>query len=211
MIPIFQHGFYGSKGYKIDEFICHLVEICEEHREKRRAMLFAIILWDFTHPHISKVLDDKSYWRALDEISGNKVSIFSVHTPEWLIKQDESRTETSSKAHTEQILQQYFRIDHPVQLPAVLFFQVGDGEITGHIFVSLVKEKIEESFLELNKLVREVVESVSEVRDEFHSNSEAIFSLVLGRLEYRKVKAGISAIFALTKNVKDIGSILKWV
>ena len=44
--------------------------------------VFAVILYSDRHPYIKKVLRDEDYWKALDEISGSRWTIFSARAIE---------------------------------------------------------------------------------------------------------------------------------
>lgn len=57
-----------------------MIEICKEQRLNGKALAFAFILYDLTNPEIKKLLDDADYWNSLNEISGDKICVFSIHT-----------------------------------------------------------------------------------------------------------------------------------
>ena len=73
--------FLNSKNEALsfNSFKDKMIEICNSHREKNKALAFAFILYDFENPQISKVLNDEEYWLALNKISGEYLSVFSIN------------------------------------------------------------------------------------------------------------------------------------
>ena len=152
MIPIYQHDDKGKIGYSFDSFQQKFIKICEEHKKQRRALAFAFILYDFTQPQIRKVLDDRDYWRALDKVSGKTLTIFSFHSPPWIIEGkyglDSNEDPTTQ---TNLIIGRYFGIDGVISFPSLLFFQVESGEVIDHLFVRVHEQEVEKVFFRDNK------------------------------------------------------------
>lgn len=198
MIPIISHGKLGDRGYLFDNFESDFLNICERHREDKRALAFAFILYDFSHPHITKALEDQDYWNALDKISGEYLSVFSFHTREKRKRVSRNKSTKRSDVMSwmnpvdveeltngKSLLEKYFDLEQPIRLPAILFFQVSNSEITDTHLVQLTKEKIEDSFLEIKEIISTAAESVSEIKDGNNRNDRVIFSLIENSLKDR--------------------------
>ena len=183
------HNIYlnsGNKGLSFESFQTEMISICNKHRKENRALAFAFILYDLRNPHVKKVLNDKDYWLALNEISGKYLSIFSLIF-------DEIKTETQdveskrvvrymnpvfseknlSEAN-ENLLKTYFTNIERI-LPAILFFQVDNNEIIDTLLIELKEEKIELAFLELRDYIKSSVEALERIKPEFRNNLNEIF------------------------------------
>jgi len=221
MIPMISHGSAGDKGYTLNDFEARFLQICSEHRKDNRALAFAFILWDFTHPHVTKVLKDPDYWNALDEISGRYLSVFSFHTRPSKGKRKARQYEQQSdvisymvKVHTDvkdserSLLERYFDLEDGIKLPAVLFFQVSNEEIIGTHLVQLQSEKIEDSFLEIRNILSVAAASVSEVVQENYANSPEIFALIKKKLEDRGLRLWIKKGYEKAMQAKKLFSLV---
>ena len=125
-----------------EQFESEFLKICDEHRENDRALVFAFILYDFENEHIGKVLEDPHYWLSLNSISGNYLTVFSLHYKAAdmkekfmeMIKQRMDQdvhkefnmipTDQNPSLETNQFIQKYFGKDFKIKYPSVLFFQV---------------------------------------------------------------------------------------
>ena len=58
----------------------YILEKCSEHKAEKRAFAFALIVYDFNDPQITKILEDDSYFNALDYTSGKFLTVFYVHS-----------------------------------------------------------------------------------------------------------------------------------
>jgi hypothetical protein len=56
VVPVWETGRTGQKGYSIENFEHSFYEICESHQREGRALLFAFLLAGETAPQIAKVL-----------------------------------------------------------------------------------------------------------------------------------------------------------
>lgn len=216
MIPIISHGKAGDQGYTFRNFEAFFLNICESHREDRRALAFAFILYDLRSPQVAKALKDQDYWNALDEISGKYLSVFSFHTMP--PRRPSSRRRRSSFNTTQymtrvmindfedgrSLLEKYFNLEQGIRLPAILFFQVSNAEIIGSKLVQLTKDTVEESFIEIKNIVSCAAEAVSSVKDENHRNDHVIFQLIEDNLNDRGIKIIASAVINKIKSAKEV-------
>lgn len=202
MIPIYQHDNKGKIGYSFDSFQQQFINICEEHKKQKRALAFAFILYDFTQPQIRKVLNDRDYWRALDKISGKTLTVFSFHSPPWIIeKKSDIDSNEDPETQTNLIIEKYFDIDGEISFPSLLFFQVESGEIIDHLFIRVREQEVEKVFFEIINEIKNVTKVLSNVSIENYDNSLEIFNLIRGSLNDRKTNYYISKVLKKTPSV----------
>jgi len=164
MIPVFLHEATGSRGYLFDEFEAKVIQICEEHQRSRRACAFGFVLHDAQSPHIDKVLNDRQYWTALDSISGNALTVFSVFAGA-LRRDDEFPPEVHSNnmrkiaARSRRTIETHFGLER-LHFPAILFFQVNEGDVLASRLVKLRARDTESAFNELRTLLELAAEAV---------------------------------------------------
>lgn len=79
MFPIFLNA---DDGMSFESFEDSFLKICKLHKVNGRALAFAFILYGNDQPHIFKILDDRFYWRALHERSGQYLTIFVIRQRE---------------------------------------------------------------------------------------------------------------------------------
>ena len=173
-------------------------------------MAFAFILYDFKNPQISKVLHDPNYWRALNDISGRYLSVFSLHhSPDE--QQGEVRTAgwAGPGNATRILLLKHFGITPPVPMPSLLFFQVSNEKVTGTYLVKLHATRIEDSFIEIADVLTAAATSISQVKDENRENTDEIFTLIETELQQRHMLSSLIRIGARIKSIVDIGTWLR--
>ena len=204
MVPITEATQPGQPGYTWQQFESRLQDICQEHHDEGRALAFAIILHDETSPSISKVLQDRDYWDALNSLSGHLITVFSFETPAPKPQPRQFMTKvTTATYRPRHILQQYFGMPE-VSLPAILFFQATKDGITDHCLAVLSAGTIHETDQALETVIRAAAESVNKVTPDNKGNYEEIFNLVKGALEGQD--AGVQVWRAL-KAIRVIGQV----
>ncbi|KZE74330.1 hypothetical protein AV926_02085 [Myroides marinus] len=183
----------GSSYYHFEE---EFLKICNAHREEDRALMFAFILYDFENPQISKILNDADYWLSLHSISGEYLTVFSLHyKPEDMKKniqemiQAKMQGDTSKEMFqiptiqnpskdTNKLIRKYFGDDVIIKYPSVLFFQVDKENVINHRFIQLDENSLENSFLELKNYIKVAVQSLDKVSREYKNNYSELFNLV---------------------------------
>jgi hypothetical protein len=160
-----------NKALSFSSFQEKLVEICNSHRENNKALAFAFILYDFENAQIQKVLNDKDYWLALNKISGEYLSVFSINYK----AEDEGMEKISNlttfsyndnpSIATNKLIENYFGANVIVTYPAILFFQVKEKEVIDSLLIELKEEKIEEAFLELKENMKITVDVLKKVHE----------------------------------------------
>src|SRR5688500_17082330 len=76
MFPVFANS--SGQGFGFEEFCENLIQICDHHQHENRALAFALIIDDYESPHVEKILLYKEYWNSLHQISGSKLTVFSI-------------------------------------------------------------------------------------------------------------------------------------
>lgn len=80
MIPIFEQGHGRGVGMMLDDFLSRMGEICNEHLKTGRARAIAVILRDAHDIDLMHILQDQGAYTKLDRLSGDRLSVFFVHT-----------------------------------------------------------------------------------------------------------------------------------
>lgn len=208
--------YFNSKineGISFDTFNDKMINICNEHRESGKALIFAFIIYDFASPHVSKILHDDDYWMALNTISGNKISIFSIHKP---LSIEEPAVNYRSMydvyppnkydphALGEQIANKYFPVE--IESPSIIFFQVDKEQVIDAIIVGIKETLQEEAYEEIKDYIKTAVISISDVKNDYRNNHQEIFNLLSHELQSKKNR---KTIISIIKGFPSIYSILK--
>lgn len=199
MYPVILNSENRELNYK--SFYDKFLTICEEHKKQDRALIFAFILYDFTSPQISKVLQDNDYWLSLHGISGNLITIFSLH-----YKPTKPQKKKFIPAHInnlisiessnevgegyKSLIKKYFQNGNNIKFPSVMFFQIDKDAVSDYILMELEEQKIESAFIELKHYIAKVVTVLNQITPNNKVNKNEIFNLVkdeIANLKYIKV------------------------
>lgn len=208
-----------NRGSSYQQFENEFLNICNQHRNDNRALVFAFLLYDFENPHVAKILDDPHYWLSLNSISGHYLTVFSLHykaedMKEKLMEIMRQRiNHTSNKEfamistnqnpsnETNNLIRKYFGSDVKVKYPSVAFFQVKNDKVSDYRLIQLDQQEIEASFLELKRYIEVAAKALEEVNRENKNNVDEIFNLV------DQSVAGIRQGIQIKKGIKIITSI----
>ena len=215
MIAIYENSPGPRRGHSVEQFHTRFLAICGEHRASRRALAFAFILYDFSDPQVKKMLDDDDYWRALDEISGQNLSVFSFHQIPRR-SQREMRMMTSFSAAPRDdhytALWRYVGLERAPEIPSILFFQVERGEVIDSMVVQVRAQRVEDTFVEFKEVLRLAGQAVGKVKPENHGNAQAIFNLIKDRLRRRersiRVRTAFSTVLPVARVAGRIGNVV---
>ena len=202
-----------DEGHSIESFEEKMIHICEEHKKKKRALAFAFIIYDFTNANLCKVIDDRQYWLALNQISGENLTVFSLN---YQPKENPYRgnkpprgfeyltsIETSGNLTTDskRIADKYFEGTN-ITFPSLLFFQVNENSITDSLLIKLKQKNIEDSFNEIKGYIESAVQSLSKVEEENKQNFKEMFDLIAGNVQSEYSKNEIKRV------IKDAGPVI---
>jgi hypothetical protein len=186
-----------------NSFEDYLIGLANKHREEGRALAFSFIIYDFHNHVINGILEKKNYWNSLDNISGKHLSVFYLNSQdsyyerrqkeiyEDKIKQLERRNkqetfsflipitpEPTPVDKTKDYISKLFDLEDDISLPLVLFFQLEDDKISDSFIVGLKNEKLEDAFIELRDHIKNAVDALKDVEDEYKGNHQEIFELI---------------------------------
>jgi hypothetical protein len=193
----------------------YIFEKCAEHKAKKRAFAFALIVYDFSDPYITKILEDDEYFNALDYTSGKYLAVFYVHSE--YIRHQSERAKSTNKVRMEFGVQ---KLDGPVDVspkflgekiinndslpsPSVIFFNTSGYVITDYTIAKLRENEIERGFNELLKVIQTAVTSIDKVIEENRANDEEIFNLIKQSIEGSEYWKSAKAGFNKMMKVKD--------
>lgn len=212
MYTIYQNA--TDERYDFDSFREQMIQICNEHRDTNRALAFAFILYDFENPHLTKILKDREYWIALDKISGEYLTVFSLNYKdqesvgiEVLTNISGSKeltdipTSLNPSVGTNKLIEKYFGSKVIVNYPAILFFQVDNYSVIDSLLIDLKEEEIERGFLELKGYLKKAVSALEKITPENKQNVAEIFDCLERELKSART---IRKIKRFTKNAGEI-------
>ena len=178
---LFKKKYYKNEKALRKDFL----SFCELQKLNRRALIFAIVLFDRKNAQINKVFKDEDYWFALNEISAEILTVFHIFYKESNSKYLSSTEEPKRLLYPVEIegdlkdwLSKGLGVNADINIPCVLFFQVQEEKILDTFFIELVEEKVEEAFIELKVYFESAIQSLSQVKEEYTENRMEIFELV---------------------------------
>ena len=208
--------FFNSKneGHNFESFKDRMIQICNENRKISRAHVFAFILYDFENPHLSKILNDQEYFLALNRISGEYLTVFSINYREKkerkLLTGDNSMQMITNVSMiqnpamgTNELIEKYFG-NIKIQYPAILFFQVDNESVIDSLLIELEEEDIQLSFLELKYYITEAVTSLKIISPENKQNIRKMFNYLESKVKRANKKRRIMRILKKGGNIINI-------
>jgi hypothetical protein len=209
MYDIYLSGRGGRQGTDFENFSREFLSICESHRRESRALAFAFILYDYRHPDVRQVLDNRYYWDALNQVSGSYLTVFSFnlgsaqHYRNSQPYRSNKRYRPASLNDASRFIGGHFKIDIPQAVPLLLFFQVADERISHQLLFEIKAESVEASFAEIRDALEDAVESVEAVTPENRGNTAEIFQLIETRLSQRVLLRRMGRFLNLVGLVRD--------
>ena len=168
------------------------VERARSLRRGDSSNVFGVILFTQKHPNLRRVLHDRLYWDALDEVSGDRWQIFATVAAagHWDGAPDPQATPTLPDGAIFQMQQVWkeprenkelladFQLDDTSDLPSLLVFgESSDGEFY-RLTVRLDDGSIERAFASLKGAIGAVTTALEDVRPENFSNVEGVFAAI---------------------------------
>ena len=80
MYTIFEQGSGNGIGHGLESFLTRFEEIAIEHYKDNHAKAFAFIFYDFENRDFKRIMKNQGVFAKLDRLSGNKLSIFYLHS-----------------------------------------------------------------------------------------------------------------------------------
>jgi len=201
----------------IESFEQNMIQICEEHKKEKRALAFAFLIYDFTNANLRKVLNDEEYWMALNQISGENLTVFSLNYKpkrEDLLGGEKSyygfqyltsiQTTRNLTTESNKIADKYFEGTN-ITFPSLLFFQVNENLITDSLLIKLKEKNIEDSFNEIKDYIKAAVDSLGKVEEENKGNFKEMFDLITDNVQSKYTK---NEIIRVIRNAGTVGALL---
>lgn len=193
----------------------YIFEKCAEHKAEKRAFAFALIVYDFSDPHITKILEDDNYLNALDYTTGRYLTVFYVHS-EYIRYQSEMAKSTNNMPM--ELGAQ--KLDGPIDVspkylgeklinidvlpsPSVIFFNTSNYVITDYTIAKLRENEIEKGFNELLKVIQTAVASLEKVKEENRVNEKEIFNNIKQSIDGSEFWKSTKSKFNKMMKVKD--------
>ena len=154
--------------------------------------VFGVILFTQRHPNLRRVLHDRLYWDALDEVSGDRWQIFATVAAmgHWDRAPDLSATQSLPNGAIFQMQQVWiepsenkelladFQLDDTSSLPSLLVFgELTDGDFY-RLTIRLDDSSIERAFASLKGAIGAVTTALEDVLPENFSNVEGVFAAI---------------------------------
>jgi len=171
--------------------------------------LFGVIIYTDTQPNIKKVLRDPDYWKALDEISGPKWSVFSVRAdsggwdvpdlpdgylghmiPVW--KEPSSNKELLSA----------FELDDSSSLPLLAVFALSDMELS-RVAIPLNESSCETAFSSLKEAFLGVNEVLSGLETTSNFNSDTVVKEVERKFKRHQSARRLKKAYLVLKEIRS--------
>jgi hypothetical protein len=208
----------GSEGMDFETFSNKMVEICNKHKQADKALAFGFILCDFDNPQIWKILNDREYWLALNEISGKYLSLFSLNYNPPVQEKHRDIYELSyltnisinqnPRIATNTLIQKYFK-ETEVNYPAILFFQVDNSSVIDSLLIDLKEQEIEKAFLELKNYIIRSVSALRKIAPENRQNVREIFNCLETEIKSLRTARTIKRIAQNIISIKELLSSIK--
>lgn len=184
----------------------YILEKCAEHKSQKRAFAFALIVYNFDDPHITKILEDEKYFNALDYIAGEYLTVFYLHSEYLQYQSDRAKKRNSVRYEfglqrlngPDNLSPKYIgeKLFNQVDLPSpsLIFFNTSENVITDYSIARLRVNEIEKGFNELLKIIKIAVNGLINVKEENRINDKEIFSLLKNSIEgsefWKNAKSG---------------------
>ena len=216
----------SGQGINYNEFKTNFIEICNNHKDDDIALVFAIIIYNESNPEISKILKDTDYWNSLDKLSGKYLTVFSIKKKSRRRLKGRTgfsinrrldlgsqilrpssygipiNTFSNLEDTNKDLLSELFGVNGEFPTPSILFFQIKDNMVLKSFFISLIEDKIEESYLEIKRYLTRAVDTLKPIKDENKGNSKELFDLIetdlLQSSRYYNIGKKISQIIQLS-------------
>ncbi len=128
--------------------------------------VYGVVLFTDAHPHVGKVLQDTAYWRASDEVSGDRWAIFSAKPKPGRTRMPRVRAGITGlmipvweePSENKQLIKE-FELESTQDLPTLLVFawDQNSGEIV-KVTIALDDSTVERAYNSLRENIRRVTE-----------------------------------------------------
>jgi hypothetical protein len=182
---------------------------------KETVNAFGVILFEDRHAHIVKVLTDRHYWAALDQISGDRWYIFATtgvtdrSAPSTARDDDDLvfrymvAIESAPSANREAL--EAFGLEAESDLPCLLVFGIDESGEIFQILVSLdgTEASLDAAFAALRDAITVATTSIENIAAANFKNTEGVFAsldlAVSSRRQFRFLKKSFKVLSLFAK------------
>lgn len=199
----------------VDSLEKYIIKKCYQHRVEKRAFAFALIIYDFSNPHIAKIFEDEKYFNAFDYISDKYLTVFYINS-EYMRNQNikakkSNRMILELKIHeikapinvSPKVIGEKLLNEETLPSPSIIFFNILENNITDYTIAKLRENKVEDCFNEIIKIIEIAVNSLKNVKEENRKNEKEIFNLLKNSIEESELLKNVKLNFDKIISVKD--------
>jgi hypothetical protein len=212
MVPIIAKSH--EKEYTEDEFLSDINRKTAEAIRQNRVLAHCILLYSKSNPFMIKLIDDKTYYDALENISGYYVNIYYANSSE-IQRNRHYNTRRNFPTNSEQFthheltninpfnitndekntnniinkLNRMYHLDIDASRPVMIFFlfDVNTEKIENAFYYELNEISVDALFSEIREILEMVKDCVSEVLDEKIKNQYEIYNLFINNLSIHEI------------------------
>lgn len=177
--------------------------------ENVNVRVFGVIIYTDEHAHIKRMLADDTYWKALDEISGKRLTVFATRA---LQGSKESQRiegklgrfqEVWKEPNENRELVDLFEIGSTETLPVLVVFAMEGDQRMQRTVVHLNDESAEGAFNVLRTVTRSIADAIEGVAQEYASDPLSYFRATeVALAEYKDTKF-LSKVYDILKEIRD--------
>jgi hypothetical protein len=169
---------------------------------KNEASVFGIVLFTDSHAHVKKVIYDDDYWRAMDEVSGDRWAIFSTRAEPGGFSLPPSKPGIIAmmvpvwrEPNSNKELLDTFELESTERLPCIIAFAKDkDGMLLKNV-MRIEGSTEQEAFNSLKDHIQTVTDALSVVTPENLKNPAGVYSAVSLAVthakDWQKIKKGV--------------------
>jgi len=173
--------------------------------------VFGVIIYSHRHPYVKKVLADEDFWRALDEISGERWGIFAVRAIE-------GRAETKGggppgtfsmmirmwvEPSENRKLIKYLNLESTEDPLFVIFTRLRTGEILKTV-LPLDNSSVDAAYGRLKRIISDLTWAIGKIETENIEDHESVFNAVNMTAEGIQTWDTVRRIFEFYQWVKKV-------
>lgn len=171
------------------------LELSKQHLPKVGvANIYGIILYTNAHPHLKRILNDRYYWDALDELSGDQWAIFAVKAMEGSYEYPKVPSGAlgfmvpvwKEPKENKEIIG-LLELDNTKDPLLLIFNQSSNGDINKFV-ISIDEPSAEGAFICLKEIMQTVSTAIGQISESNLHNADAVYSALNLAIRHYKDK-----------------------
>jgi hypothetical protein len=189
-----------------------IIKLVKHYRKSKDTVdIFGVILYTDEHPNVKKALNDEDYWKALDEISGKKWSIFSSSQKKGEMGYPDFPPNTIGymrliwkEPKKNKVLLEEFELENTQALPLFIAFTESGNRIL-KTQIEINDNSKDEAYNSIKDIISDITHAVENINPEDIKNSDEIYSTV-SRILRNKIRwETLKKRFELLRWIKTLG------